>query len=373
MKRKFEQLPSSIDEAIANSDSYRQKKRFIWPESLHKAFIGAVFEIGLTSCSPDEMCLNLMNKLPPSDELKKESVLSYIKSLSKYSQLQYKHFSNEQSDDETCLADYDSTEMSNAWENLNSQAKSIINVINFQSQLAQNIKLSLAKQYKALQLLQSKISLLEPFAKANTASTLPYNDSNLVSKIDRVDSENVGISASKIAKHTPFCLENISPYDDNAIISEMITHMDLHRMLLGRRNNQLSLFATESNPIANSQFVPSQYPQNIVEPEPHSVPQSYDPSLYSFSNSSDFPSYLPSSPMESNCSPADVSSSMPPKETLEDRNSMPNLCHSTPTYSDTSISSLNGTSNAVCGDSTIDNFGDWDQNQLDDLFGFLFS
>lgn len=235
-----------------------KRRRFLWPESLHKDFVAAIFDIGIRNGSPDHLfdlmcqedprCAAFVNANGILDHLNRCQGLRdrlnphywsyYEKSLLNGNDTPINHyrvFNEDHSADETAL-----NEGNLGFEQklflLRKQLHLIDDTIQIQFKFLYSVKAAMESQLKTqAKIIQVISSLDQSYAKQlqsnnqrqqQLLSSLPmYSDSNTSHPLNDTASSRVELQ----------------------IMSDMRTHMDLHRQLMLRKDNQVSQFSGKVN------------------------------------------------------------------------------------------------------------------------------
>ena len=251
----LKRMPDTPD---GNSD--QKRRRFIWPESLHKDFVAAIFDIGIRNASPDHIfelmcredprcaafvnvngilshvqrCSNLRDRSNPHDWSYYEKSLLHGNEPQRLVKSRLGEDVNVEEDSSTSRNGNFGLEQKLFL--LRKQLQLINDTIQIQSKFLASVKSSMDTQLKAqAKIIQNISSLDQSYAKQLQSNN--QRQQKLLSSLPTYSESIVPSQGTNEA----------TPRVELQIMSDMRTHMDLHRQLMLRKDTQVSQFQGKSN------------------------------------------------------------------------------------------------------------------------------
>lgn len=240
-------MKRSNDNHEGDDDRSNKKSRFYWPDALHKDFIVAIFDVGLRNAVPGDI-LELIqddsttstNTLPPKlDAARIQAQIAKFQMLRKRSSSNYLSYYEKSmlSESELSGAAIHKSENEKIAQKqklflLRKQLNVVNNTIDVQSNFLNVVKSCMESQLKTQEGIIQLISQLDPSYTSSLRSN-NLQQQQLISSLPAYQSEHV-------PEHVVEALPNSRV--ELQIMSEMRTHMDLHRRLMLRKEDQVSEF-----------------------------------------------------------------------------------------------------------------------------------
>lgn len=269
---------SSLKRILSNQTSYSEgggderdgkRRRFVWPEPLHKDFIAAIFDVGLRHASAETVLETMGKEDARCLSQEKISLRSIHATIAKFkllrergsrSYMSYYERSILMEGSQSLLQRVDSAPFgssSSAMENdklalnqklyiLQKQLEMVNNTVKIQSDFLNLVRSSMETQLKAQAELRRLILQLDASRHHHHPSAPHTNGSNGHVVVSRESLPPQGLEGGVPLAGQPVPTNRV----ELQIMSEMRAHMDLHRQLLLRKEDQVSQF--NGNKLGNS-------------------------------------------------------------------------------------------------------------------------
>jgi hypothetical protein len=256
-----------------DNSSDNKRRRFVWPDPLHHDFVAAVFDVGLKNataehvydlmCREDPRCaafINLSNLqahicrlLVMRDRSNPEYCSYYESSLNTISNTTGEHVGhNGTNNQESTIAlrpagSSEESRMNQRLLLLRRQLEVVNNTIKVQSKFLSLVKTSMESQ------LRVQAGVIQVISRLDPSYTVPLQNNNqqqqlllsslpTYSSIDTIQTNNGDGDTTKATNSEGSSSTRV----ELQIMSEMRSHMDLHRQLLLRKEDQVSQFSVRS-------------------------------------------------------------------------------------------------------------------------------
>jgi hypothetical protein len=223
------------------------KKRFVWPENLHRSFIGSIFDIGLNNSSTKviyDAIIAKHNNVTPAE------VATFLQNIRAY-RLRGRMRNCETESSIGTDTDTRNTQPiqhnTNNIAKLSSQNVLLTESIDKQAHVIERLQWSLMKQSQLRDHILNKLEMIKErggYSMDNSSDEDAQNNNcningaststNVLSVTPLLTTTQSSMSQKQ--QHPQSLLQNQSEWD---ILFEMRSHMDLHRQLLNRRNETL--------------------------------------------------------------------------------------------------------------------------------------
>jgi hypothetical protein len=249
--------------ASYEGDPEQKRKRFVWPDALHRDFIAAIFDVGLKHADP-EIVIELLERDDPKAVLivNQTNVRAQVQKMSALRNRSGKDYTSYY--EQSLKAEGSQSLMKanqiniNAIDNnklalnqklflLKKQLDTVNNTINIQTSFLSLVKTSMATQLQTQANIINLISQLDP----SYSNSLKNNNQQQQQILSSLPSFTPEMGDVRVASALPA----VRPCETSAtgsaatttrvelqIMSEMRSHMDMHRQLMLRKEDQVSQF-----------------------------------------------------------------------------------------------------------------------------------